>query len=45
MRLAFILSYGIYPKDTARRGEASSPHDVIEMVINGEKQKAPPGGV
>jgi len=45
MRLAFFLSLFIYPKDTARCGEASSPHDVIEVVINGEKQKAPADGL
>jgi hypothetical protein len=38
MRLAFILSLFICPKDTARCGEASSPNDVIEDVIVGEKQ-------
>jgi hypothetical protein len=37
MRLAFFLSLFICPKDTARCGEASSPHDVIEVVIVGEK--------
>jgi hypothetical protein len=31
----------ICPKDTAQYGDASSPHDVIDVVINGEKQKAP----
>jgi hypothetical protein len=45
MRLAFFLSLFICPKDTARCGEASSPHDVIEVVIDGEKQKAPAGGL
>jgi len=43
MRLVFFLSLFIYPKDTAGCGEASSPHDVIEVVIAGEKQKAPAG--
>jgi hypothetical protein len=41
MRLVFFLSLFVCPKDTARRGEVSSPHDVIEVVISGEKQKAP----
>jgi hypothetical protein len=41
MRLAFFLSLFICPKDTARCGEASSPHDVIEVVIIGEKTKRP----
>jgi hypothetical protein len=45
MRLAFFLSLFIYPKDTARCGEASSPHDVIEVVIVGEKQKDPTDGL
>jgi hypothetical protein len=45
MRLAFLLSLFICPKDTARCGEASSPHDVIEVVIVGEKQKAPADGL
>jgi hypothetical protein len=31
----------ICPKDTAGCGETSSPHDVIDVVIVGEKQKAP----
>jgi hypothetical protein len=39
MRLAFFLSLFICPKDTARGGEASSPHDVIEVVIAGENKK------
>jgi hypothetical protein len=33
------------PKDTARCGEASSPHDVIDVVIAGENTKAPAGGL
>jgi hypothetical protein len=41
MRLAFFLSLYVYPKDTVRCGDASSPQDVIEVVIAGEKQKAP----
>ena len=45
MRLAFFLSLFICPKDTARCGETSSPHDVIDVVINGGKQKAPAGGL
>ena len=45
MRLAFFLSLFICPKDTTRCGEASSPHDVIEVVIVGEKQKAPADGL
>jgi hypothetical protein len=45
MRLAFFLSLFICPKDTARCGEASSPHDVIEVVIVGEKEKAPADGL
>ena len=45
MRLAFFLSLFICPKDTARCGEASSPHDVIEVVIIGEKQKDPADGL
>jgi hypothetical protein len=45
MRLAFFLSLFICPKDTARCGEASSPHDVIGVVIVGEKQKAPADGL
>jgi len=44
MRLAFYLSLFIYPKDTARCGEASSPNHVIEFVIVGGKQKAPADG-
>ena len=39
MRLAFFLSLFICPKDTARCGETSSPHDVIEVVIIGEKKR------
>jgi hypothetical protein len=38
MRLAFFLSLFICPKDIARCGEASSPNDVIDVVIVGEKQ-------
>ena len=45
MRLAFILSLFICPKDTARCGEASSPNHVIEVVIVGEKQKTPADGL
>jgi len=45
MRLAYFLSLYICPKDTARCGEVSSPHDVIEVVIVGEKQKAPAYGL
>ncbi len=45
MRLAFILSLFICPKDTARCGEASSSNDVIEDVIVGEKQKSPANGL
>ena len=41
----FFLSLFIYPKDTAQFGEASSPHDVIEVVIVGEKQKTPSDGL
>ena len=41
MRLAFFLSLFIFPKDTARCGEVSSQHDVIEVVISGEIQKTP----
>jgi len=37
MRFAFFLSLFICPKDTARCGDASSHHDVIEDVIAGEK--------
>jgi hypothetical protein len=29
------------PYDTAGGGETSSPHDVIEVVIDGRKQKTP----
>jgi hypothetical protein len=43
--LAFILLLFIFPKDTARCGDASSPHDVIDGVIVGEKQKAPADGL
>jgi len=39
MRLAFFLSLFIFPKDTSRCGDASSPHDVIDVVIVREKQK------
>jgi hypothetical protein len=35
----------ICPKDTARFGEASSPNNVIEVVIAVEKQKAPADGL
>jgi hypothetical protein len=45
MRLALFLALFICPKDTARCGEASSPHDVIEVVIVGEEQKAPADGL
>jgi hypothetical protein len=45
MRLAFFLSLFICQKDTARFGEASSPNDVIEVVIVVEKQKAPADGL
>jgi hypothetical protein len=45
MRLKFFLALFICPKDTARCGETSSPHDVIEVVIAGEKQKAPADGL
>ena len=41
MRLAFFLSLFICLKDTARCGDTSSPHDVIDVMIVGEKQKAP----
>jgi hypothetical protein len=40
----FFLSLFICPNDTARFGYASSPNDVIEIVIVGEKQKAPADG-
>jgi len=43
MRLAFFLSLFICPKVTARCGEASSPHDVIDGVIVGRNKKAPAG--
>jgi hypothetical protein len=34
-----VYPFVVYlPKDTARCGEASSPNDVIEDVIVGEKQ-------
>jgi len=33
MRLAFLLSLLICQKDTARFDEASSPNDVIDMMI------------
>jgi len=39
MRLAFFLLLFICQKDTARCGEASSPHDVIDVVIYVGKQK------
>jgi len=45
MRLAFFLSLFICPKNTAGGGEASSPHDVIDVVIDGGKQKTPAGGM
>jgi hypothetical protein len=45
MCLAFFLPLYICPKDTARCGETSSLHDVIDVVIDGEKQKAPAGGL
>ena len=45
MRLASFLSLSICPKDTDRCGEASSPYDVIEVVIVGEEQKAPADGL
>ena len=41
MRLAFILSLFICPKDTARCGEASSPNDVIECCDCWWKTKSP----
>jgi hypothetical protein len=44
MGLSLFLSLVICPKDTARFGEASSPNDVIEVVIVGGKQKAPADG-
>ena len=43
--LMFFLSLLICPKDTAGCGEVSSPHDVIDVVIDGGKQKAPAGGL
>jgi hypothetical protein len=45
VRLAFFLSLFICSKDTARCGEVSSPHDVIDVVINDGKQKTPAGGL
>jgi len=45
MRLTMFLSLSICPEDTARCGEASSPYDVIEVVIVGEEQKAPADGL
>jgi hypothetical protein len=45
MPLAFLHSLFICPKDTARCGEVSSPHDVIDVVIDDGKQKAPAGGL
>jgi hypothetical protein len=45
MRLALFLSLFICLKDTTRCGEASSPDDVIEVVIVGGKQKAPTDGL
>ena len=45
MRLAFLLSLLICQKDTARFDEASSPNDVIDMMIVYEKQKSPADGV
>ena len=44
MRLAFFLSLFVCPKDTARCGDDASPHDVIEVMISGEK-KAPADGL
>jgi hypothetical protein len=41
----FFLPLFIYPKDTSQCGEASSPHDVIEVVIVGKKQKTPSDGL
>jgi hypothetical protein len=38
-----FLSLFICPKDTVRCGDNASPHDVIEVVISGEKQKNPAG--
>jgi hypothetical protein len=35
----------ICAKDTDGGGEASSPHDVIDVVIDGENKKAPAGGL
>ena len=43
MRLAFFLLLFICPKDTARCGDTSSPHDVIDVVIYVGKQKTPAG--
>ncbi len=45
MRLVFFVLLFNCPKDTAQCGEASSPHDVIEVVISGEKQKNPADGL
>ena len=45
MRLALFLSLLICPQDTARCGDGSSPHDVIDVVIVGKKQKAPADGL
>jgi len=41
MRLAFFLSLLICQKDTARFDEASSPNDVIDIVIDIETTKIP----
>src|SRR3972149_813089 len=40
-----FLPWLICTQDTDRSGEASSPHDVIDVVIDGGKQKAPAGGL
>jgi len=45
MRLAFFLLLLICQKDTARFDEASSPNDVIDIVIDIEKQKTPADGL
>ena len=45
MRLALFLLFFICPKDTARCGEESSLHDVIEVVIVVKKRKAPADGL
>jgi hypothetical protein len=45
MRLAFLLSLLICQKDTARFDEASSPNDVIDIMIVFEKQKSPADGL